>query len=258
MNCKQPIKGYFIASLIVGFLYDANAKVIVEFPKTSPKREAVVKVVGEIKYGEDEELKSELQRVAMNEYKLKMNSVFFDTKGGNTNAAQLMGKLIRKQKLFTYIAPNASCASACIYAFSGGVVRMAYGRVSVHRSTFTDKYPTENIEDAIKATDERTRAYIYEMGLSSLLTDAILTTPNWAYRDLDDKDKRRWDVHGMERIYEAQWFRRAASKARVKLDDFVKIYVENLDTCNLRAKQQVQTVLDCVENAALATKKIRR
>jgi len=228
-----------------------DAKVIVEYPKTSPKKIAEVRVVGRIGGGEDDELKQTLSKLEAGGYKLKMNSVFFNTKGGNPKAAQAMGRLIRERKLFTYIATDARCDSACIYAFAGGVVRMAYGRVSVHRTSFGDLYAKDKIESGVKEADESTRAYVNEMGLSPLLTDAILTTPNWAYRDLDDKDKRRWDVHGMERVFEELWFRSAADRVNMLLDEFFEFYRDNLYKCNLQAMRQEQTVLDCVEQHSL-------
>lgn len=49
--------------------------------------------------------------------------VALDSSGGDVEAAIENGKAIRKHGASTVVPPGASCASACVYAFIGGVER---------------------------------------------------------------------------------------------------------------------------------------
>ena len=120
----------------IAFSCATHAKVSVEYTK-SHKLLAILKVHGEIKYDDEIEFEKALETVYQRGYKLKLNAVVLNTKGGNVYAAQAMGRIIRERKLNTYVPATATCGSACIYLLSGGLVRMAYGTVKVHRAIAT-------------------------------------------------------------------------------------------------------------------------
>jgi hypothetical protein len=68
----------------------------------------------------------------------------------------------------------------------GGITRMAFGELSVHRSGVDSNSPT-TLEKLQKRNDNNTKEvndYVEEMGISPLLADAILMTPNWRTREL--------------------------------------------------------------------------
>ena len=156
--------------------------------------------------------------------------------------------LIGKEKLNTYVGPKHVCASACIYVLSSGIVRMAYGDVSVHRSSFNDEFPIEKIEKALVENDIEKMNYLYEMGMTTQLVEAIKVTPHWTRWTLDEKEKRRWGVHGTERIYEELWFRTTA-KAKFYDTDVVRdFFFKHFEKCTKMAKEFKMTVFDCVKN----------
>ena len=181
-------------------------------------------------------------------YKLKLNAVVLNSPGGNGYAAMRIGEFLREKKLNTYVASGANCASACVYVLIGGVVRMAYGRVAVHRTTFTDEYPIEKLEKALRDADKKSVAYVEGMGISSLLADAILNTPNWATRQLDDRERRRWGVHGTDRIYEEMWFRKTATETKLTLDEVIKEFDKNIAACKSPPINFEMTMWDCVRS----------
>lgn len=57
----------------------------------------------------------------------------FDSPGGDLSEAMAMGRWIRQTKAKTGVAPHSSCASACVYAFAGGVDKYLAGELLIHR-----------------------------------------------------------------------------------------------------------------------------
>jgi hypothetical protein len=92
-----------------------------------------------------------------------------------------------KENLNTFVGPKHHCGSACIYILSSGIIRMAYGEVTVHRTTYEDGYPTEKLEKSLKQTDVDNANHLFEMGMSTQLVDAIRITPNYTNFKLDYK-----------------------------------------------------------------------
>jgi hypothetical protein len=240
------LKTTLLYILLVTFMTGVKSNVVVENVK-GRKGLVIVKVLERIQPDEEIKFKEELEKIKKRGFKIKLNAIVFDTAGGNSFAAKEIGKIIRERKMNTYVAPNAKCGSACIYAVSGGLIRMIYGKVSVHRTSFNDDYPTEKLEKALSFVDRETRKHIEEMGLSSLLTDAILTTPNWASRELDETEKRRWGINATDRYYEELRFRTIATMHKISVDDVSEIFRANYENCEKQAKNFESTIWDCVQ-----------
>jgi hypothetical protein len=240
------MKGYIFIFLISLLSVDfANSAIVVE-KLDAKNRIATVKVVEKIKYGDEDILKRELDSLKRENYKLKLNAIQLNTRGGNRFSAMAMGRLIRERKLNTYVAKESECGSACIYVASGGLVRMVYGKVTVHRSSFNDDIASAKIEELTKASDEKTAKHIKDMGLSMLVTDAILMTPNWAYRELTDVELRRWGVNATDRMFEEMWFRNTAIQSKHSLEEIRDIFDKQISSCVKLPQQFEMTLWDCV------------
>jgi hypothetical protein len=152
-----------------------------------PKKVVILKIEGRIKYQDHIEFQKVLDEIKRDGFKIKLNSVVLNTSGGSPTAAKEIGKIIRQEKLNTYVGPKHRCGSACIYILSSGIIRMAYGEVTVHRTTYEDGYPTEKLEKSLKQTDIDNANYLFEMGMTTQLVDAIRVTPNYTNWTLDEK-----------------------------------------------------------------------
>ena len=212
-----------------------------------PKKVVVLKIEGRIKYEDDLQFQKILDEIKSDGYKIKLNSIVLNTAGGSPSAAIAIGKIIRKENLNTYVGPKHHCGSACIYILSSGIIRMAYGEVTVHRTTYEDGYPTEKLEKSLKQTDVDNANHLFEMGMSTQLVDAIRITPNYTNWKLDDKEKRRWGVHGTDRLYEELWFRTTAKTKFYDTDVVRDFFYKFNDKCTKMAKEFKMTVFDCVK-----------
>lgn len=248
MTANQPTT-WLIATIAFWLMTtSAQAKVVID--RYTPTDKFVsIKVVGEIQYEEEYSLEDAIETVQREKFNLKLNAVVLNTRGGNVDAALKMGRLIRKHGLNTYLAPNSECASACIFLMIGGITRMAFGELSVHRSGVDTNSPT-TLEKLKKHNEDNTKEvndYVEEMGISPLLADAILMTPNWRTRQLTWRDRTRWGVHGMDTIHEEMWFRDASRTAKLTVPVFRNTIFDYFKHCENETKKFRSTFYECVE-----------
>ena len=229
------------------FTTSAHAKVVID--RYTPTDKFVsIKVVGEIQYEEEYSLEDAIETVQREKFNLKLNAVVLNTRGGNVDAALKMGRLIRKHGLNTYLAPNSECASACIFVLIGGITRMAFGELSVHRSGVDSNSPI-TLEKLKKRNEDNTKEvndYVEEMGISPLLADAILMTPNWRTRELTWRDRTRWGVHGMDTIHEEMWFREASRSVKLSVPVFRNAIFDHFKHCENETKKFRSTFYECI------------
>jgi hypothetical protein len=236
-----------IASVLVFWISNANAVIYVDKIE-HPRKVVILKIEGRIKHGDENDFQKTLDEIRKDGYKIKLNSVVLNSLGGNSHAAMEIGKIVRKENLNTYVGLKHRCASACVYILSSGIIRMAYGEVAVHRPTFDDDFPQEKLEESLKKADTESMKHLMEMGMTTQLVEAIRITPSWTTWTLDDKEKRRWGVHGTERMYDELWFRTTA-KAKFYDTEVVKEFFFKYNAkCTKMAKEFKMTVYDCVKN----------
>ena len=149
---KQFVRSLLLVSAIIAIATPSYSAIYVD-KVDHPRKVVILKIEGRIKYEDEIEFQRTLDEIKRDGYKIKLNSVVLNTRGGSSNAAMEIGKIIRKEKLNTYVGLKHRCASACIYILSSGIIRMAYGEVAVHRPTFDVDYPYEKLEESLKKSE---------------------------------------------------------------------------------------------------------
>jgi len=236
-----------VALLLLVVPHAAMSDVVVK--RNSQNLTVVVSIENRINYKDWQALKDALEEVEADGYQLKLNAIVLNSKGGGPTSARALGKIIRDKKLNTYVGPKSECSSACVDVLISGVVRMAFGVVKVHRTKFYEVVPIEELEEKLIGADKITRDYIEQMGISSLLTEATLMTPEYATRKLTMREKENWGVHAIERIHEAMWIRTTATKHAISIEDVTDVLVDNYYRCESKAKRFEMTLLGCVEKS---------
>jgi len=103
--------------------------------------------------------------------------VIFDSPGGNIAKSMELGRLIRSSGLATLQPRAFECASACAFAFFGGVQRWAEpGSIGVHRSSFAGQLDL-TADSAIAQIQEMTAhviSYLVDMGIDPALLELAL------------------------------------------------------------------------------------
>lgn len=121
--------------------------------------------------------------------------VGFNSPGGDLNEAMSIGRWIRKKKLTTGIAKEDSCASACVYAFAGGIQKAPFGPILIHRP-FLTALPAVGADVAMKAALAGSRAYFAEMNVPESLADVMFEVDPASARRMTWKEVRKYHLAG--------------------------------------------------------------
>jgi len=236
--------------LIILFIFTStftSAEVVVHKLDTN-KKIATILILKSIEYKEEIELEEALDKLTEEGYTLKMNAVQINSVGGFGNASMAMGRLIRSRNLNTYLGPNSQCHSACIDVVVGGVERMVYGTLTIHRNTYKDKLDPNDLPKVIERDDEKMSSYFKEMGMSYLLIDKVLMTPHWTSHAVSMNERQQLGILGTERIYEERYIRQIAQENNLLVDDVEWVINKNYVSCNQIAMKFKMTFLECIKS----------
>jgi hypothetical protein len=236
--------------LIILFIFSTtitSAEVVVRKLDTN-KKIATILILKSIEYKEEIELEEVLDKLTEEGYTLKMNAVQINSVGGFGNASMAMGRLIRSRNLNTYLGPNSQCHSACIDIVVGGVERMVYGTLTIHRNTYKDKLDPNDLPKVIERDNEKMSTYFKEMGMSYLLIDKVLMTPHWTSHVVSMNERQQLGILGTERIYEEKYIRQIAQENNLLVDDVEWVINKNYVSCNQIAMKFKMTFLECIKS----------
>ena len=131
-----------------------------------------------------------------------VREVRFDSLGGSLEAGIEIGETIRARRLATRVTAGSVCASACVYAFLGGMIRAVDdgGRIGIHMASaaFNDAYveaikgvltdaASGGVDDKVRTiillneqfsaiAARRQARYLVQMGVSLRLLDPVFDT----------------------------------------------------------------------------------
>lgn len=168
----RALQYIFVVVCLVPFLLQAAHAIVIA--TDSKKNE--ISISGEFNENDDAKLRSVLE--AKNQ---QYKSISLSSPGGNLMAGLRIGELIRKYQLSTNVPSNSICASACGFAWLGGVKRAVEekGNVGFHASYV--------IRDGVKTEtgpgNALIGAYMNRLGYSDLAiifaTRAAPTQMSW-------------------------------------------------------------------------------
>lgn len=101
------------------------------------------------------------------------------SQGGDIRAAIEIGRQIRKMSAKTVVPVPGQCYSACVFIFAGGVERMMFGELGIHRpySIQTGERNYDTVQKEQRETAGLAKAYLQEMNVLPALYDAMVTVP---------------------------------------------------------------------------------
>ncbi|MBY4589234.1 MULTISPECIES: hypothetical protein [Rhizobium] len=127
--------------------------------------------------------------------------ISFDSPGGNVVAAIRFGRAIRALNAKTLQIRALECASACAFAFVGGVERFAEpGSIGVHRVSLSDDVPMDNklAVSTVQVMTGEIIGYLTDMGVSPNLLQLSLSIDSTDIRYLTAAEMRNWNINTPE------------------------------------------------------------
>lgn len=208
----------------------------------------VISITGRIDSRDAEDFEELLKKGSLTGRPLHLNVVQLKSEGGSANSAMEIGRLIRLNRLNTYVAPTDYCASACVYAFLGGVQRYGFGVIAVHDTTYIEnsKVVTADLPLIIAHSDKKIASYVDEMSVGRPLIDAIHSANFWSFRTLTEDEKLLWRVSGTDRAASEVLVTQIAEKRGMTREDFARVVSTQHDQCFSQMRLLKQTVWDCL------------
>jgi hypothetical protein len=150
--------------------------------------------------------------------KIAGNSVWLASDGGDIDAAMDLGRLLRKIGVYTLIAKNDRCLSACVFAFMGGERRSVAGQLGIHRPFLPYTQDTPDRQSRFRHLQRILRGYIEELDFPPSLYEAVMEVPPESMKMLGPADLKRFYLEGISPSSEDS--ADAASARRLNLSMF--------------------------------------
>ena len=185
-----------------------------------------VSIENGIETGDSIELTRVLNEINQNNYRLKEDSIFLNSTGGNVFEAREMGHQIRKHHLATQIKYEHECASACSLIFIAGSCRMAHGYIGLHRGSTNYQYKTHKEFKSFYNREQDTKDYILEMSPLNAFHDITYSTPNWDMWWLTDFQKLGYGLMVTD-PQESEYFQEVVSRKIAAPKEFLLDNIRN-------------------------------
>jgi len=158
--------------------------------------------------------------------------VFFDSGGGDGLAAMQIGRMLRHAKAHVFVTKR--CASACIFAYVGGVYREALpGTLGIHRGRVTATVEQGRIVDVdpgaspvarmfLTDAEAQMQDHLYEMGMPSGLFDAMQAVSPKSMRWLSTDEATSLGLIGFDAAYLADRAKEMQARYGVSEEEYVR------------------------------------
>jgi hypothetical protein len=129
--------------------------------------------------------------------KIAGNTMWLASQGGDIDAAMDLGRMMRRMGVFTLVAKDDQCLSACVFAFMGGERRVVAGRLGIHRPFLPVVVDTPDRQGRFRYLQKVLRDYIEELDFPASLYEAVMVVPPESMHILALADLKRFYLDGM-------------------------------------------------------------
>jgi len=165
--------------------------------EAAPAEEVRVFLIGDISRADVESAEVLVGLVQSGKQKISGNTVWLASNGGDIDSAMDLGRLLRKRGIFTYVAKNDQCFSACVFALMGGERRGVAGRLGIHRPYFLYTQDSPDRQARFRHLQKVVKAYVEEMDFPESLYEAIMLVPPQSMQIVAPADLKRFYLEGI-------------------------------------------------------------
>lgn len=195
----------FAAALVAGAVAGAESPL----PVVTGPRVVGIGFTGPITAGDVERLRNAIALAGDESFPARI-IVFFDSGGGDGLAAMQIGRMLRHARAHVFVTKR--CASACVFAYAGGVYRSALPEtLGIHRARLTTTRDGKTVDIDIDKSPAASQFFmdaeaqiahhIEEMGLSRDLIDAMQAVAPQSMRWLTADEAKGFGLVGFAPAY---------------------------------------------------------
>ncbi len=234
-----------IATVLLGMRNHASAaEVFMNNEKCFP-----VAIRGEIDQETPELLLSVFSRpkcAVRKEYMISFR-VYFDSPGGDVDAAMQVGRMLRRWKAGASVGKNpgqeGQCASACVLALLGGVTRQCDGAVGLHRPYSLEvARSAADAARSYRSTRAKIERYLQEMNIPPRLLDVMNSigpdSVRWLSCDDDRKELDELWITGVDPVWDDLFLSNQAKELHISKTELIRRRQEAHASCPAGAERQ--------------------
>lgn len=155
--------------------------------------------------------------------KLVGNAVWFASTGGDMDAAMDLGRMLRELGVFTAVARNEQCFSACVFAFMGGERRTVAGQLGIHRPFFPYTHDVPGRQLRFRHLERTLKSYVEEMDFPASLYEAVMLVPPETIRILAPSELKNFLLEGISPSSEDLADAAEARRLNLSMADYLKV-----------------------------------
>lgn len=155
--------------------------------------------------------------------KISGNTVWLASNGGDIDTGMDLGRLLRKLGIFTFIARNDQCLSACVFAFMGGERRGVAGRLGIHRPYFSYTQDSPDRQMKFRHLQKVVKGYVEEMDFPPSLYEAIMLVPPESMQIVAPADLKRFYLEGISPVSEDVADAASARRLNLPMLDYLQL-----------------------------------
>jgi hypothetical protein len=192
---------------------------------------AVLSISNEIVLDDAKAFQDAMNTINTEGLHVKYDSVVInDSIGGNVETAKKISRIIRKNKLSTWVPKDKYCSSACLYVFVGGICRMGQGEIGIHRGfspySYQRRRSLEEVKDATDSAFNGDIKFFDEMNTRSSLVSILNQVPYWTMKVLSHDEKLQYGFYSTIEEYELERLEEVAMNTGKSKDDLMASLVE--------------------------------
>ena len=223
------MKSFFVLFLSLLVVSNLNAKVTIEKLNEYDKfhRQYAQLYLSESIEKEDlQTFQDAIDKINTEGLHVKYDSVIMNNSiGGNVQTAIKISRIIRKNKLSTWIPKDKYCNSACLYVFVGGICRMGQGQIGIHRGFSPYSFQRiRSFKEVRKSTDSSFNGnidFFDEMNTRTSIVAIINQIPYWTMKVMSHDEKLEYGFYSTIEEYELERLEEVAINTGKSKDDLM-------------------------------------
>lgn len=129
-------------------------------------------------------------------------TLYINSLGGDVATALAMGRLVRKKEMAVVLPRQGKCASACVFIYIGGVIRVPEATLQIHRPYLTgSSLNFVETQQKYHAIERQIKTYLRDMNASEQLYDDMMKIPPQESKHIGIDELDRYGVPMYDPVY---------------------------------------------------------
>jgi hypothetical protein len=160
--------------------------------------------------------------------------ISLNSSGGDVDSALTIGRIIRALQARTVVPLPDECVSSCVFLLAGGVDRVVWGMVGVHRPyfpTLSTKLSPDEVSQAYEQQRTLIRKYLNDMNVPSSLLEFMDETPPESVHYLNQIELVKYLLNSVDPIFDERRIARMADVRGLTSSEYRQRVVEENAIC---------------------------